>query len=89
MNLLFEVNPVVIDVIGYVASGFVLVSFLFKNIKVIRIINVIGAIFFVVYGFLLPTYPTMITNLILIFIHCIYLRRLAKREKLQKTTKSV
>lgn len=80
MNILLSLNPIAVDVIGYVASAIVLISFLFKNIKVVRIVNIIGAIFFVVYGLLLPTYPTMIMNLALIGVHCYYLHALSKQK---------
>lgn len=38
------------EIIGTIASIIVLISFLFKNEKQIRIINIIGAICFVIYG---------------------------------------
>jgi uncharacterized protein with PQ loop repeat len=78
---LFAIHPILVEVIGYAASAFVLISFLFKNIKVVRIINVIGALFFVFYGLFTKTYPTMFMNLALIIVHCIYLYSLIKNEK--------
>lgn len=38
------------DYVGYAASVFVILSFMLKDIKKIRIINLIGCIAFVVYG---------------------------------------
>lgn len=81
MNILLTINPILVEVIGYAASALVLVSFLFKNIKIVRIINVIGAIFFVFYGLFTKTYPTMFMNLALIVVHCIYLYILFKNDK--------
>lgn len=77
-------NHVIIEIIGYVASAVVLLSFLFKNVKVIRIVNIVGATIFVIYGLLLPTYPTALMNFALIVVHCVYLIQLHKKEKIVK-----
>ena len=87
--VLIGMNPILIDAIGYIASATVLVSFLFKNIKIVRIVNIVGALFFVIYGLLLPTYPTMVMNLVLIFVHLYYLYVLEKQKKEVKTSESV
>lgn len=51
-----------IEWIGYVASFFVAASFTFKKIKTLRIVSIIGCIFFVIYGYLIGSIPVMITN---------------------------
>ena len=79
MNIYFNINPVLVEVFGYVASTLVLISFLFKNIKLIRIVNVCGAAFFVLYGLLTKTYPTMLMNFALIFVHFYYLFKVRKK----------
>lgn len=61
------------EVIGIIATLFVLLSFLMRDVKVIRIINIIGCIFFVVYGILIGSLSTWLLNGILIFIHIYYL----------------
>lgn len=38
------------EYVGYVASAFVVGSFLLKEIKTIRLVNLIGCICFVIYG---------------------------------------
>lgn len=84
MNILISINPILVEVIGYLASALVLISFLFKNIKLVRIVNVVGALFFVAYGLFTKTYPTMIMNLALVVVHCVYLVLLTKKEKNNK-----
>lgn len=77
---------VVIEVIGYVASAFVLFSFLLKDIKWIRIVNIVGAVSFVVYGFLTKTYPTAFMNVALVLVHIYYLIKMYIESKKQKTS---
>lgn len=62
-----------IEAIGVVATIFVLISFLFNNPKQIRIVNIIGAILFVVYGLLIQAFSVWLLNGALIAIHIYYL----------------
>ena len=64
---------VYIEWIGYMASFFVLTSFLMKNIKTLRYVNTIGCLFFVGYGFLLDSWPIIITNLAITLVNFYYL----------------
>jgi hypothetical protein len=51
---------------GYAASVFLIISFLLKDQKRLRAINLIGCIFFVIYGFLLDfAWPIIIPNTII------------------------
>ncbi len=61
--------------VGYLAMATLLVSFLMKNVRLLRIINSFGCFFFVIYGFLLEpkAYPIIITNIAIILINCYYL----------------
>ena len=62
-----------IDIVGYIGMGFVLVSFLFKDIRWVRIVNMIGAVLSLVYGILSKTLPTALLNGSLFVINSIYL----------------
>jgi hypothetical protein len=61
------------EIIGLLGTLFVLLSFLMKDLKKVRIINIIGAVLFVVYGVLINAYSTWILNGVLIIIHIIFL----------------
>jgi hypothetical protein len=62
------------DLIGYLASAAVLVAFIMKDIKTLRIINSIGCAFFVCYGILLGySWPIIITNTAILGINFFYL----------------
>ena len=51
------------DWVGYAAMFALLVSFIMKEVKNLRIINSVGCGLFVVYGFMLSTsWPIVITN---------------------------
>lgn len=63
----------VIESIGIFATVFVLISFLFNKPKRIRIVNIIGAILFVVYGLLINALSVWLLNGALIVIHIYYL----------------
>ncbi len=62
-----------IDILGYLASALVAVSFLFKDLKIIRWINLIGCIFFVIYGYYIDSIPVMITNIFIVIVQSYYL----------------
>lgn len=67
-------SPELTNIIGYAASLFVVLSFILKDIKKIRIINLIGCIFFVIYGvFSDYLWPIIIPNAILCFIQLYHL----------------
>lgn len=62
-----------VEIIGYLASAVLLVSFTRKNVKHLRIINSVGCILFVVYGFMLESIPVVFTNVAIVIINVYYL----------------
>ena len=71
--------------LGLIASAFVLISFLTSNQIKTRIINSIGCVIFVVYGFLLPAYSTAFMNAAMLVVHAVYLiRYCVKKRKAKK-----
>ena len=64
-----------VEWIGYAASLSLMVSFMFKDVKKLRLINSLGAIFFIVYGFFLPniSIPIIITNVFILGANIYYL----------------
>jgi hypothetical protein len=62
--------------VGYLASIVLMISFVMKNIRNLRLINSIGALLFVVYGFMLNTsWPIIITNVFILGVNVIYLTK--------------
>lgn len=62
-----------IELIGILGSVFVLLSFLMKDVRKIRIINIIGALLFVIYGMYINAFSTWFLNASLVCIHILYL----------------
>lgn len=61
------------EIIGIAATLFVLASFLVNDLTKVRIINIVGAALFVVYGILIGAFSTWLLNGLLIAIHIYYL----------------
>jgi len=62
-----------VDFIGYAAMIALMISFTVKDIKKLRIINTIGCILFVVYGFMIHSWPIIITNAFITLVNLYYL----------------
>ena len=72
------------EYVGYLASIVLMISFLMKNIITLRIINSVGAVLFIAYGFLLLTsWPIIITNTFILGVNLYYLS-IYFREKKQE-----
>jgi uncharacterized protein with PQ loop repeat len=64
------------ELVGYLASLVLMISFLMKNINTLRIINSTGCALFVVYGFLLATsWPIIISNTFILGVNIFYLTK--------------
>ena len=57
------------EIIGTMASAVVLFSFLVTGEKRIRLINIFGALLFVVYGALIKAFSVWFMNAALIIVH--------------------
>lgn len=66
------------EYLGTIASVFILISFSFNNEKYIRIINIIGALLFVIYGIQTGAFSVWFLNTGLIIIHIYKLIRMNK-----------
>ncbi|MBP8903471.1 MAG: YgjV family protein [Paludibacteraceae bacterium] len=52
------------QIIGYIAMTLLVISFIPKKMKVVRVINLIACMFFLVYGILLGwAWPIIISNI--------------------------
>ena len=67
-----------IEFIGYVASFFVAISLLMSSFLVLRVLNLIGAVSFVVYGALIGSIPIVLTNAFITIVDVFYLIRLLR-----------
>lgn len=62
--------------VGYLASLVLMSSFIMKKINALRIVNSIGCLLFVIYGFMLTTaWPVIITNAFIMGVNIFYLTK--------------
>jgi len=87
----FNMNDQILDWIGYIASLIVLISLLMSSIKKLRWINLVGALLFGAYGFMIGSIPTGLMNVGIVIIDMYYLARIYLSKdyfKLQPITKN-
>lgn len=70
----------IIEYFGFAASLAVAISLMMSNIIKLRVLNFIGAIMFVIYGFIIGSMPVAFMNLYIALINIYYLYKL-NREK--------
>lgn len=58
-----------VELLGYAAMGFVGLSFVLKDVIKLRLINAIGCVLFVIYGFFIGSVPVMVMNLFVVSLN--------------------
>lgn len=76
-----DLNPAVIETFGILAGGLVLISFLMKGERNIRLINIIGCFIFIVYGIMISSVSVVLLNVGLSLVHIVKLRRKNEKEQ--------
>ncbi|MEZ7901876.1 MAG: hypothetical protein ACI8RY_000776 [Urechidicola sp.] len=71
----------IVEYIGYVAMAFIGVSFLMKDIRKLRLLNLIGAGLFIFYGILLKQPPIYLLNSFILLVNIYYLFQKKEIEK--------
>lgn len=69
------------DLIGYTASLLVVISLMMSAIVKLRVVNVIGAIAFSIYGFIIGSIPVAAMNGFIVFINIYYLVRIYRDQE--------
>jgi hypothetical protein len=72
------------EIFGYIGTVLILSSFLVENIFRLRLINTIGAIFWIIYGVGISAGPTIVVNSCVIVIHLTWFYRHRKEWNLKK-----
>ncbi len=70
-----------IELIGYAGTAFVLISMLMTSVTKLRIFNLIGALFSLVYGLICHAMPVFVLNLCLAVINGVQIYRLYRTKK--------
>lgn len=73
---LFFMNPIALNILGYTASVLIAVSLMMSAVIKLRIINLIGASSFAIYGAMIGALPVMIMNSVIVVINIFHLYRI-------------
>lgn len=71
-----------LELLGYAASALIAVSLMMRSVVRLRIINLMGAATFSLYGFLIGAYPVGILNMLTASINVVQLIRLRRRSEI-------
>ena len=74
-------KEMIIEMIGYLGSLLVLVSFVMTSVFKLRIVNTIGSFIFMVYALIIRSYPTAVMNFCLVLINVHFLWKMSHGEK--------
>lgn len=88
------------NIIGYAASILIIVSIAFKTTTfrgtvIMRILNAIGSLFFIIYAVIIRVYPTVIANGAAFVINIVYLiieiisHNKQMRDRVNKNTENI
>ncbi len=75
------------EIIGIIATLFIVVAFSLKGELKIRILDTVGAIIFIVYGSLINSVSVVVLNSLLVIIQLYHIYKLSKVYKSKKLTK--
>lgn len=79
-------SSLIIEILGYIASGFVIFSLLMTKILRLRILNLVGSLFFIAYGILLRSIPIILTNLSITIVNVVQLSKLLRKKPGETST---
>lgn len=66
------------EIIGLIASVFVLISFIPRDIKLVRCINIVGCIVWIIYGILIGALSVWLMNSLVMIVHIYHLIKTKK-----------
>ena len=69
----------VYELIGYLASAFIVTSLTMKSLLKLRLIGLAGSTTFLIYGLLIGAIPIVLVNVVIVFVHLYFLRGLISR----------
>lgn len=70
-----------LELLGYIASGLIVIAMMMSSILWLRMINMVGAAAFAVYGSLIHAYPVALLNSFVVVVNIFYLTRLLRTKR--------
>ena len=74
-------SEMIIEIVGYIGSFLVLVSFLMTSVFKLRVVNTIGSLIFMIYALIIKSYPTAVMNFCLVLINLHFLWKMSHSHK--------
>ncbi|MBR2578193.1 MAG: YgjV family protein [Erysipelotrichaceae bacterium] len=74
-------SKMIIEIVGYIGSLLVLISFLMTSVVKLRVVNTVGSIIFTIYALIIRSYPTAIMNFVLILVNIWFLLKMRNPNK--------
>ena len=78
---------IMLEIFGYFGTALVLISFLMRDIKWLRIFNMAGGLISLIYAIVVNTMPVVVLNASLITINAVQLARLLIKERKENEKK--
>lgn len=70
-----------LEIVGYAASGLIAISLMMSSILWLRLINMVGATAFAIYGLLIHAYPVAVLNGLIVLVNVYHLRRMFRAKE--------
>ena len=74
-------KSIYLELFGYSASVLIAVSLMMSSLKRLRIINLVGASCFAIYGLLIHAYPVAMLNSMIVCVNIFHLRRMLRAKQ--------
>ena len=69
-----------VDILGWVATGMIVLSFTVKDMWRLRIMNSVGTLLWLIYGELKGDYPLVVVNALILGVHLNWFREARGRK---------
>lgn len=69
------------EIIGWLATLFVIISFLQKDIFKLRLFSLVGALLWSLYGFILSSWSIVFLNIVITIIQVFWIVKLVNKKK--------
>ena len=66
-------NKLIVELIGYLGSVLVLLSFLMTSVVKLRVVSILGSVVCILYALIIKAYPTFVMNVCLVIINAYFL----------------
>ena len=79
-------DKLLLELFGYLGTALVLLSFIMRDIKWLRIVNISGSVISMTYALIINTMPVAVLNGSLILINAVQLARLLRKARKTEVT---